>query len=565
MQNWVGLISKGFQHQYNIVDTLSVLQGHHSLKFGVDYRRLSTAENNGLEDIVPLFDSMKDLAAGKSYLTLNFLSPPGLFLFHNLSVFGQDTWRVTPRFNLTYGLRWDVDFVPDSLGQAKIGSITGYSASNLSNLAVGPAGAAPYNTRYGNVAPRIGGAYQILTDPDWGLVLRGGFGVFYGLASTEAYNNNYIQDYYPIGAQAAFTTYDNLPYVPFPTPPAVAQLPSVQAPNLQNQETVFGFDPHLNVPLVLQWNVALEQSLGKAQSFSISYVGASDKRLLASEYLTNPNPNYASANLIGNSGSSSYEALQTQLRRQLTNGLQGLVSYTWAHSIDTGSYGAYTDGSFARINANRGDSDFDIRHQFSATVTYNIPALRKNALTRAITAGWSLQNIVQIRSGVPVDVVDANFSGLTTSHASVVVRPDVVPGQPLYIYGSQYSGGKALNPNAFTNPPVDPITGLPLRQGTLGRNALRSLGSGQWDFAAHRDFTINERIKLQFRAELFNVLNHPNFGPFNHTFQANNIYFGQATEMLNQYLGGNAGTGTQSSLYTLGGPRSGQLALKLIF
>ena len=81
---------------------------------------------------------------------------------------------------------------------------------------------------------------------------------------------------------------------------------------------VFGFDPRLNVPFALQWNAALEQWLGKAQSFSVSYVGASDKRLIASEYLTHFNPNYASPNLIGNAGSSNYQALQAQFRWQLT-------------------------------------------------------------------------------------------------------------------------------------------------------------------------------------------------------------------------------------------------------
>lgn len=124
-----------------------------------------------------------------------------------------------------------------------------------------------------------------------------------------------------------------------------------------------------------------------------------------------------------------------------------------------------------------------------------------------------------------------------------------------------------MNGAAFKDPPVDATTQLPLRQGNLSRNALRSLGMSQWDFAAHRDFSLTETVRLQFRAELFNILNHPNFGAFNNQFQAGNMYFGQATEMLNQYLsgGGNTGTGLQSALYTPGGPRSGELALKLIF
>jgi hypothetical protein len=104
-----------------------------------------------------------------------------------------------------------------------------------------------------------------------------------------------------------------------------------------------------------------------------------------------------------------------------------------------------------------------------------------------------------------------------------------VPGQPLYLTGSQYPERKAINPAYFIEPPVDPGTGDPLRQGNLERNGARALGLAQWDFAARREFPIHERLKLQFRAELFNVLNHPNFGPFNNQFQTGNGYFGQST------------------------------------
>jgi hypothetical protein len=155
---------------------------------------------------------------------------------------------------------------------------------------------------------------------------------------------------------------------------------------------------------------------------------------------------------------------------------------------------------------------------------------------------------------------------LTGVNATFVIRPDIVPGQSQYLTGSQYPGRKAINPAAFTDPPIDPTSGDPTRQGTLSRNALRSLGLTQWDFTARREFPIYERMKLQFRAELFNVLNHPNFGPFNNQFGAGNAFFGQSTQMYNEFLGGSgAGNGNQNSLYTPGTPRSGELALKLIF
>jgi hypothetical protein len=252
------------------------------------------------------------------------------------------------------------------------------------------------------------------------------------------------------------------------------------------------------------------------------------------------------------------------------------MSYTWSHSIDTASAGSTFNGGNALVpsaspNANRGSSDFDIRNAFSTGVTYDIPTFKGNSFANAALHGWSLQSVIQARSAPPVNVFDGEFSTLNGGFAEV--RPDVVPGIPLYLYGSRYPGGKILNntPNQggpgcigpFCAPPAD-ANQNPLRQGSLGRNALRGFGATQWDFAVHRDFPIHERFKLQFRAELFNVLNHPNFGqPVN---DISNSQFGRSIEMLGQSLNsGNLGGGGFDALYQIGGPRSVQLALKLMF
>jgi hypothetical protein len=299
-----------------------------------------------------------------------------------------------------------------------------------------------------------------------------------------------------------------------------------------------------------------------------SYVGAVGRRLLQTAQINTPNATFFRAQLVSNTATSDYHALQIQYQRRLSHGLQALASYAWSHSIDTASSGSFFGNQANALvpginpNTNRGPSDFDIRNAFSAGLTYDIPLPKTKAYARSIVRGWSLESVFQARSSAPESLYYSQFSTLLSATAHI--RPDRVPGQPLYLIGSQFPGGKAFNPVAFTKPPVDPTTHLPTRQGNLGRNALKGFGATQWDFAVHRDFPIREWLKLQFRAEMFNVLNHPNFGPpvanLNNTAQ-----FGKAIAMLGQSLNQNAGAGSFSALYQIGGPRSIQFALKLMF
>ena len=123
---------------------------------------------------------------GNARLLVGVLYPASVrqLLFRNLSLMRQDTWRVVSRLTLTYGLRWDVDFVPATTSGPNFAGVTGFNLSNISNLALAPGNSA-FKTTYGNVAPRLGLAYQLSQSQDWQTVVRGGFGVFYDLATSE--------------------------------------------------------------------------------------------------------------------------------------------------------------------------------------------------------------------------------------------------------------------------------------------------------------------------------------------------------------------------------------------
>ncbi len=561
-----GRLADNVQRQINVIDSVSIQRGAHALKFGIDYRRLSPSYRPQLYLQQAQFLDVPSAETGSLFRTILLSSRNVTMQLNNVGVFAQDTWRVSARLTATYGLRWDVDFAPSS--NPSFPAVTGFNLNDLSNLALAPAGTPPFETTYGNVAPRIGLAYQVSRSQNWSTVLRGGFGLFFDLATQEI-GNNVFSSSYPFG------TSSRVRGGTFPLDPATAAPPPITVAGLTTHE-FSALDPNLKLPYSREWNVAVEQELGRQQTVSASYIGSVGRRLLQSALVIGPNPNFLFVQLVGNTARSDYNALQLQFQRRLARGLQVLTSYTWSHSIDDGSAGSSWNFSnlfvpTANRNANRGPSDFDIRNTFTAGVTYDIPFSRTNRFTNAILGGWSLQSIVQARSAPPVDVSDTNFFSLGGG-ISADVRPDLVSGQPLYLFGSQYPGGKAFNPIAFTNPPTSP-TGCnpavdfpcdPIRQGNVGRNALRGFGATQWDFAVHRDFPLRERLKLQFRAEMFNVLNHPNFGQPDGSLT--DPTFGLSTQMLGQYLsGGVVGAGALSPLYQIGGPRSVQLALKLMF
>ncbi len=557
----VGLLGQNLQRQINVTDNLSFQKGSHSLKFGVDVRRLSPSFQFGTYIQQVIFADVPSAELGSPLYSIITSDRPGTVYFHNVGIFAQDTWRANSRLTVTYGVRWDIDVAPSAGNGVSLAAVTGFNLGNLSNLALAPPGTVLFNTRYNNVAPRVGIAYQISQNPRFQTVLRGGSGIFYDLATSEI-GNSLHEGVYPFGA-IAFAFGGS-----FPLTPAAAAPPPITAAQLASGD-LFATDPHLRLPYTVQWNFSLEQALGAQQTVSASYLGAAGRRLLQTAFVISPNSNIGAAQLTTNAAVSDYDALQLQFQRRLSQGLQVLASYTWAHSIDTASAGSVFGNEANALTgdsrANRGPSDFDIRNAFSVGATYAVPAPRVPTFARAILGEWSLQNVVQVRTAPPVDLYDSNLYFQGTGSFIANIRPDVVPGKPLYLFASSYPGGKAFNPAAFTPPPTNPVTGAPLRQGDLSRNALRAFRAAQWDLAVHRDFPIHDSLKLQFRAELFNVLNHPNFGP--PVADISNVtQFGQATQMLGKSLDNqNQGGGSFSSLYQIGGPRSIQFALKIQF
>jgi hypothetical protein len=234
----------------------------------------------------------------------------------------------------------------------------------------------------------------------------------------------------------------------------------------------------------------------------------------------------------------------------LSRGLQALVSYTWGHSLDNNSNDSSSYLEALQINPkqDRGPSDFDIRHALSAGFSYNLPS------RHWFTRDWSLDGVVSARTATPVDVTFYRDLGFGLYN----FRPDLVPGVPLYLDDPNVAGGRRFNIDAF-----ELQGGFPGHQGTLGRNSLRGFPVEQVNFTIRREFPLYERLRLQFRAEMFNALNHPSFAdPAGSLFSTQ---FGYSTSMLSQSLGRGGVNGGLNPLYQIGGPRSIQLALRMVF
>jgi hypothetical protein len=385
------------------------------------------------------------------------------------------------------------------------------------------------------------------------MVIKGGIGVFYDLGTGvigEAANS------FPHLRRKTVTG------LPFPLNAAASPpLPTNLDPPYSNQSLLV-FDPNMRLPRTYEWNVTLQRSLGTSQSISASYVGAAGRELLRRTLLAGSAPNFIDGSTIDfttNTATSDYDALQVLYQRHLSRGLQALASYTWSHAIDIASDDVNNNIPLrdAPAEFNRGASDFDVRHSLAGAFTYELPRPGINKL-RPVLGGWSVQSMLVARTAAPVDITIARVLGLD----SVMARPDVVPGAPLFLSDGTAPGGRRINPAAFSVPTGD-------RQGNLGRNALRGFSLAQVDLSLGRAFHITQAFWAQFRLDSFNVLNHPNFaspsgtlGTFDQSFVATPT-FGVATAMAN--IPFNGVTSGLTPLFRTGGPRSLQIAIRIGF
>jgi hypothetical protein len=505
------------QSQWNLASTLAVTAGRHQVRLGLDYQRLTPTRQSALTAVTGAHDSLDRLIAGVAPSLAVFQAGFGSSLIEVLSAFAQDSWAVTPRLNVSWGARWEFTPAPSfrtpGLGDGHVTVFPpGVPLPRPVSVAIPefmPAAEATpiWSSSYTQFAPRLGAAWR--ANRPGTMVVRVGAGIFYhtGFASaTELLNG------------APFNRWRTL------TTGLAESTPPIE----------FGYAPDLRLPYAAHWNLTLERTVSAGSALAIGYVGSSGARLMRREGYPVPGSGTPQIVIATNHGRSSYHSLQAQYRGGLARGVSGLLSYTWGHSIDNVSWDSavYLADPGRGFTRDRASSAYDAKHSFQAAVSWDAPW---RLFTLSATA--------RARSGFPIDplTVEKAF-GLGFDN---LVRPDLVPGQPIWL------PGRRLNPHAFARPDDD-------HQGSLGRNAIRGFGLAQADVAVQREFPL-ERGSLRLQIESRNVTNHPSFA--DPVAILSHPLFGQTASMLNLMLGrGRPNTGLTPALQP-GSPRTIQFSL----
>ena len=498
-------------------DQVTYVRGRHLFKFGADIRDLRQnayrdEQARGFIDFLGLItgNPLAELLMGLPTVTGGaHLDNAQHLRTHSDYFFGQDTFRVRPDLTLSLGVRYEYNAPPvDAENRANVFDLATQSLVRVGTNGVPRSG---YEPDRNNWAPRVGVAWS---PGNRGRVFRAGYGIDYdqgALATGEGlyFNAPYFDFklYFPLQGLPLFLS-DPFPQTfPFPVP-----------------SSALAFQRNFRTPYVQQWNFGIQQQIGKSRVAEIAYVGAKGTKLLAARDINQPHPSpqqpnprpdpqFADINILESRADSIYHSLQARFQQRMTTGLSVLASYTWSKSIDDASnfFSSAGDPNFPQdsynVRAERGRSNFDLRHRLSLSYAYDLPAHRfDQAWVRTLLGDWQTFGIFTFQTGRPFTVaLLPNFDNSNTGQSILGFgandRPNVI-GDP---HSSRQTPDLWFNTAAFTVPPYGSF-------GNSGRNILEGPSFQTINFSLVKNTTIREGIALQFRAESFNLLNRPNFG-----------------------------------------------------
>jgi hypothetical protein len=558
-----------FENSFDESGSLSWVHGRHELKFGGGYQHLQINALQGIATngfyvfagfpVVP--DAFASFLFGQPVVFLQGLGDFERGIRGNaVNGYVQDTFKATSRLTFNLGLRYDLPFPYTEIKNRQTLWIPGRQSTVMPDAPPGllypgdkgvPAGLIP--TFKKGFAPRVGLAWDPTGNAKW--LVTSAYGIFY-----EPY---YTGQGGPLQSPISAPPFLQTPQVstpnfadPFGGNPPVSGEFSKPLTNLT-------LAPNLPLPYTQDWDLNIQRSFGSDLLFEIGYVGTKGTKLprmieanpaiYIPGFDTSTNPpqpistssnadrrrefsgctldpatvcNYSSTGLITGIANSSYNALETSLKKRFSHGMSFLASYTYSKSIDDSSSFNLT-GSASKplagendlaqnpfdVNAERGRSLFDARHRFVLSYQWSLPWWRQpKGLVQQVLGNWQVNGIVTAMSGTPFTVFDGNDFSVQGSAPEISGffsnRPNVVAGQNPN--DGPQTTSEWLNPNAFQRITQNPNS--PVQQfGSAGRNIAQGPGFADWDFSLFKNMRVTESKEFQFRAEFFNIINHPNF------------------------------------------------------
>ena len=527
---------------FQVLDQASWIRGRHQLKFGFDFRRFQQnafrdIQARGLINFVGYTgNALSELLQGLPAVTgIARVDNPQYLRGSSYSAFMNDTWRATPKLTLTLGLRYEFNTPPhDRFNRANL-----YDTATRSLVAVGTGNMprAGYTSDRNNFAPRIGLAYTLGSRGT--TVVRAGYGFYYDqnpLAPGEGlYFNAPYYDFrlYVTSAQFPLLLHDPYPAnYPFPSP-----------------ASSLSFQRDLRTGYLQHWNFGIQHQLGSSRVVEVAYAGSKGTKLLSARDINQPDPSptdipfrpnflFSDINQLESRANSNYHSLQTRFQQRLSGGVSALASYTWAKSIDDASsfFPSAGDANFPQdsrfVGPERARSSFDVAHRFTAGYTWELPFARARWY-----GGWQTSGILSFQTGRPFTVallgeLDNSGTGRSSLGFGANDRPNVLRNPAL----DNPTPERWFDTTAFAIPTKGTF-------GNAGRNILNGPGQQNINVSLLKHFTLSEAMRLQFRLEAFNLLNHTNF-------DLPNLFVGSPT------------FGRVSSAQS---PRHLQLGLKLLF
>ena len=517
----------------DVYDDLSIVRGRHTIKMGigVERHRLNNSDEsiaNGdltydstdefLNDVVDDYSYVGPLTLGGERRT--YIMP-----------YVQDTFKIRSNLTLNYGLRWEhYTVLKEAFGRQAVVKVScgGFC----------PMGTPLYSPYYKDFAPRLGLAWAPGGNAGK-TVIRAGFGMYFSPNQMDDFTDGHESTDERFDVSSADVA--NL---------AWPVLPSLLPAPLYSPKT---WDPNRRDGYFENWDFTVERMLPGNFIGQIAYDGSAGHRLFGKieanviDPLTGlrPIPTFGQYGYKNNLGNSNFHSLQVSLQRHLTSGWLWGTQYMWSHGLADEGFGAgdtTTNQNVACLKCDYSSTDIDIRQSLSVNSVYELPFgrgkhfLSSGGAAAKVLGGWQLSGIASAMSGRPININISRSASDMLDGNKDDQRPDLLPGMSLY--AANKSINNWFNLAAFATPAKD-------TWGNLGRNIGRGPGYYEFDTALQREVPLTEQFKLEFRAEAFNLLNHPIYGDPDSDVSDGPGEFGVITTQLNS---GATGTGTSRRL-----------------